>query len=221
MLTRYNDPVLRASGWRAVSASWSSTDPSEPASWAPAAPGKLHTQSVAIVVITISSIDRIIGVPVDRAVCTLAHGGLRAVDIHMLRDCCQTPSAMLAASLIWFANPPCRRAHNYTNVASMSLYFIVYFSLAANKARWNEYCISKRNVVSTLTYLQAAHKTWGVRVKYIGIPLRTNMSTEALCAKGKVCIKKKKNSLKCKIESKSAHTRDVSLLELSVWVTRE
>lgn len=59
----HNDPVLGASGWRTISAPWSSTDPSETASRAPAAPRKLHTQPVAVIVISITSIDCIICVP--------------------------------------------------------------------------------------------------------------------------------------------------------------
>lgn len=63
MLTRHDDPVLGASGWRPVSAPGGSTDAPEPSSGAPAAPGELHPQSVAIVVVPITSVDGIIGVP--------------------------------------------------------------------------------------------------------------------------------------------------------------
>lgn len=71
MLTRHSDPVLWASGWRPVSASRRSTDPTETASWASAAPRKLHTQPVAVVVITISPIDCIISVPMRKKSCIL------------------------------------------------------------------------------------------------------------------------------------------------------
>lgn len=100
MLTRHNDPVLWASGWRPVSASGSSTDTTEAAPWAPAAARKLHTQSIAVVVIPITSIDRIISVPVKiSATVSTLHQGKRG----SRRENAVGQSAILAASLIWFS----------------------------------------------------------------------------------------------------------------------
>lgn len=100
MLTRHNDPVLGASGWRPISASRSSTDPTETASWAPAAARKLHTQSVAVVVITITPVNCIISVPVKAKMLQFKHY-IKGRAVHMQRKCSRTRSAMLAASLIW------------------------------------------------------------------------------------------------------------------------
>lgn len=60
---RHNDPVLGSSGRWPVSASRCPADPTEAASGAPAAPWKLHSQSVAVVVVPITPIDCIVGVP--------------------------------------------------------------------------------------------------------------------------------------------------------------
>lgn len=82
--TRHDDPVLGASGRRPVSPSGSPTDPPEAASRASAASGKLHAQPVAVVVVTVSPIDRVIRVPGDEAAGWTQTRGWRAVkfDTH-------------------------------------------------------------------------------------------------------------------------------------------
>lgn len=59
----HNDPVLGASGWRTVSASGRAANPAETSSGAAAAPWELHAEPVAVVVVSVASVHRVVGVP--------------------------------------------------------------------------------------------------------------------------------------------------------------
>jgi len=74
--------TVGASGERTVSSSGSSTNPTEAASGAPAAPRELHPQPVAVIVAPISPIDRVIDVPGNKTTDKAREGRPYKFDTH-------------------------------------------------------------------------------------------------------------------------------------------